>query len=253
MVTRQSPAGSGRFGATFLQILMYKCALFQGRPVDNSFPGFICHHLFDPKLGEDRVLIPDDGTPALLLWLHVDDILLHGPTLSKVEEGLYFVLAEAQRLGLIYQPVKLMPPTQCLKFCGFLYDTHGVPTLLFELARHSLLLTSCNGTHTSVLLITPGYIRSSFLQGLYADLFRLKDSPLLGTRSYYFTSVDLLADAHGDLIWWSYCKFPIWEDWQSLGAMAVVMVVVVHSIGSIAMRIWRLLPLRLGLVFGVRQ
>ena len=128
MVTRQSPAGSGRFGATFLQILMYKCALFQGRPVDNSFPGFICHHVFDPKLGEDRVLISDDGTSALLLWLHVDDLLLHGPTLSKVEEGLYFVLAEAQRLGLIYQPVKLMPPTQCLKFCGFLYDTHGVPT-----------------------------------------------------------------------------------------------------------------------------
>ena len=29
----------------------------------------------------------------------------------------------------------------------------------------------------------------------------LKDSPLLGTRSYYFTFVDLLADAHdGDLV-----------------------------------------------------
>ena len=96
MGTRQSPAGSGRFGASFLQILVYKCALFQGRPVDNSFPGFICHHVFDPKLGEDRVLISDDGTSALLLWLHVDDLLLHGPTLSKVEEGLYFVLAEAQ-------------------------------------------------------------------------------------------------------------------------------------------------------------
>ena len=178
MVTRQSPAGSGRFGATFLQILMYKCALFQGRPVDNSFPGFICHHLFDPKLGEDRVLIPDDGTPALLLWLHVDDILLHGPTLSKVEEGLYFVLAEAQRLGLIYQPVKLMPPTQCLKFCGFLYDTHGVPTLLFELARHSLLLTSCNGTHTSVLLALP-----LVLWLVYFNLWFLLHQATLGPAS----------------------------------------------------------------------
>ena len=28
----------------------------------------------------------------------------------------------------------------------------------------------------------------------------LKDSPLLGTRSYYFTFVDLLADAHGDFV-----------------------------------------------------
>ena len=102
---------------------MDKCCLFQGRPVDSSFPGFICNRVFDPKLGEGQVLISDDGgTPALLLWLHVDDLLLHvddlllhGPTtLCKVEQGLDFVLAESQRLGLIYQPVKLLPHlTQC--------------------------------------------------------------------------------------------------------------------------------------------
>ena len=91
--------------------------------MDSSFPGFICNRVFDPKLGEGQVLISDDGgTPALLLWLHVDDLLLHvddlllhGPTtLCKVEQGLDFVLAESQRLGLIYQPVKLLPHlTQC--------------------------------------------------------------------------------------------------------------------------------------------
>ena len=45
-----------------------KCCLFQGHPVDSSFPGVICKLVFDPKLGEGQVLISDDGgTPALLL------------------------------------------------------------------------------------------------------------------------------------------------------------------------------------------
>ena len=91
MGTRQSPAGSSRFGASFLQILMNKYSLFQGCPVDNSsFPGFFCHCVFDPKLGEGRVLISGDGTQALLLWFHVDDLY--------------------QQLGLIFQTLKLMPP-----------------------------------------------------------------------------------------------------------------------------------------------
>jgi hypothetical protein len=38
---------------------------------------------FDPKLGIGRVLTVSDGPPVCLIWIHVDDILLHGPTRSK--------------------------------------------------------------------------------------------------------------------------------------------------------------------------
>ena len=86
-----------------------KCSLFQGCPVENSIPGFFCLRVFDPNLGEGRVLISDDGTQPLLLWFHAYDLLLHGLTLCN-EKGLDFILAEDQRLGLIYQPLKLMPP-----------------------------------------------------------------------------------------------------------------------------------------------
>ena len=86
-----------------------KCSLFQGCPVENSIPGFFCLRVFDPKLGEGRVLISGDGTQALLLWFHVDDLLLHGFTLCN-EKGLDFISAEDQLLGLIYQSLKLMPP-----------------------------------------------------------------------------------------------------------------------------------------------
>jgi hypothetical protein len=35
----------------------------------------------------------------------------------------------ALRLGLICQEVKTKPPSQHQKYCGFLYDTTGIPTL----------------------------------------------------------------------------------------------------------------------------
>jgi len=55
---------------------MDECYLCEGRPFDNTLQGFIVHKIFDPKLGEGWVLIDDTGEPVLLMWLHVDDLLL---------------------------------------------------------------------------------------------------------------------------------------------------------------------------------
>ena len=76
MGTKQSLAASGWLGACFLHIIMDACYLCQGRPFDNTLQGFIVHKIFDPKLGEGWVLIDDTGEPVLLMWLHVDDLLL---------------------------------------------------------------------------------------------------------------------------------------------------------------------------------
>jgi hypothetical protein len=35
---------------------------------------------FPPKLGIGRLLIGSGGLPSCLIWIHVDDIFLHGPT-----------------------------------------------------------------------------------------------------------------------------------------------------------------------------
>ena len=114
-------------------------------PCSKGIPGI--NHLlsgagFDPKLGEGRVLVADDGSPALLIWIHVDDVFLHGPTGDKVVAGLNYVMDTALRLGLICQPVKTKPPGQVQKFCGMLYDTRGTPCMRIPRSRSSGLSLS---------------------------------------------------------------------------------------------------------------
>jgi hypothetical protein len=44
-------------------------------------------------------------------------------------EALNFFLEVTVRVGLICQPCKTIPPAQEVKYCGFLYNTVGVPYL----------------------------------------------------------------------------------------------------------------------------
>jgi hypothetical protein len=84
---------------------------------------------FDPKLGIGRVLIGSDGLPVCLIWIHVDDIFLHGPTRAKCTSALKNILDLTVVVGLICHPTKLKPPAQIQKFCGFLYESVGTPKL----------------------------------------------------------------------------------------------------------------------------
>jgi len=70
---------------------------FQGTPVDNSLVGQLLLKLHTPSFGEGWVLLDEEGIPCVLPWLHVDDLLLHGPTLSKTTAALNFVMDEALR------------------------------------------------------------------------------------------------------------------------------------------------------------
>jgi len=65
-----------------------------------------------------------------------------------------------------------------------------------------LTLSMVVGVLQSLVPATPGNIGGSFLQGLYMDLFSLKDPELVGTKGYYFTSVDLSPSGQSDLCWW---------------------------------------------------
>ena len=89
MGTRNSPGASGRFGAAFLRMVIDTSDLFKGTAVDNSLQQYFSHKVYHPTYGEGRVLIGSDGLPVVLIWIHVDDILIHAPTLSKLEAA-YF-------------------------------------------------------------------------------------------------------------------------------------------------------------------
>jgi hypothetical protein len=129
MGSSNSPAVSGRFGAAFLRFIFQEVEEMQGEVVINDWKVALEGDKFDPKLGVGRVLIGYDVLPACLIWIHVDDIFLHGPTREKCTSALKKILDLTVLVGLICHPNKLKPPTQIQKFCGFLYDSIGTPKL----------------------------------------------------------------------------------------------------------------------------
>ena len=74
-------------------------------------------------LGEGQVVISADGLPFVLLWLHVDDTLIHGLSKSKLVTALKCILDTALTIGLICHSNKTVLPTQKNKFCCFIYNT----------------------------------------------------------------------------------------------------------------------------------
>jgi hypothetical protein len=120
MGSSNHPAVSGRFGAAFLRLIFQEVEEVQGEVLINDWKVALGGDEFDPKLGIGRVLIGSDGLPACLIWIHVDDIFLHGPTCEKCTSALKKILDLTVLVGLICHPTKLKPPAQIQKFCGFL-------------------------------------------------------------------------------------------------------------------------------------
>jgi hypothetical protein len=129
MGSSNSPAVSGRFGAAFLRLICQKVEEMQGEVLIDDWKVTLKGSGFDPKLGIGRVLIGSDGLPVCLIWIHVDDIFLHGPTRAKCTSALKKILDLTVLVGLICHLTKLKPPTQIHTCCGFLYDSVGTPKL----------------------------------------------------------------------------------------------------------------------------
>ena len=129
MGTRNSPGASGRFGTAFIWHVMETSELFEGTPRDNSLQQYVSETIPHQKFGEGRVLFGSDGLPAGLIWLDVDDILIHAPIKAKLEAALDHILTITVRLGLICHHSKTDPPSQRVKLCDFEYDTSATPTL----------------------------------------------------------------------------------------------------------------------------
>ena len=68
-------------------------------------------------------MLGEDGLPGVLAWLHVNDLLLHGPTPEKFGQALTLVIDEYLQVGLICQKKRTIPPSQVMRYYGFDYDT----------------------------------------------------------------------------------------------------------------------------------
>ena len=221
MGTRNSPGASGRFGAAFIRLVMDTSELFHGTPVDNSLHGYFSQRIDHPLFGEGRVLIGPDGLPVVLLWLHVDDLLIHASTLGKLEAALDHILHTALKLGLICHPSKTSPPSQRVKYCGFEYDTSVTPTIHIPhnkvtraIAMTKYLISGFTSTHSRLIVsmvigflqslvpATPGNIGASFLRPVYEDLHTLVTKKSLNTKRAYFCSMDLSVKSQLCLQWW---------------------------------------------------
>jgi hypothetical protein len=130
-----SPGIAGQFGLSLLRLLRETSALFQqGMARANCWWTGFSETGFNPKLGYGFVLYANDG-PAIKLWVWVDDFIIHGPTLEKTMRALNYFLDTTVKVGMLCHPKKLTPPAQVVKYCGFLFDTPGIPCLRIPVAK----------------------------------------------------------------------------------------------------------------------
>jgi hypothetical protein len=133
---------------------------------------------------------------------------------------------------MLFNPTKGTPPSQAVKYCGFIYYSVGVPTLRipenkrertfaildYALSKpgqeHSrLALRVVFGVLQSLVDATPSSLGQTFLQESYKVLYPAKD-PLNDhfkfpdynvpedPRAIFFTKVKLSRQSWDDLIWW---------------------------------------------------
>jgi hypothetical protein len=221
MSSPNSPAVSGRFGAAFLRLIFQEVEEMQGEVLINDWKVALEGDKFDPKLGIGRLLIGSYGLPACLIWIHVDEIFLNGPTREKCTSPLKKILELTVLVGRICHPTKLKPPTQIHNFCGFLYDSVGTPKLripdnkvartldfLYFLVRGSrlvicgLALAVVVGTLKSLVLATPNAIGASFLHHLYQNIHNETLENFDDIHDLYHSGLALGALAQAYFSWW---------------------------------------------------
>lgn len=218
-----SPAIAGRMGTTLLRKLGERRPdLFQGQPRDNTWhvqvsSGTTEHN---PQCGKGRICVSEqDGLPVVVTWVHVDDFLLHGPTYAKTAAALSALMDVAIDVGILCNPGKTVPPTQRVKYCGFIYDTIGEPRLEIPHEKRSralvqvrytltkvggefsrLALSVLNGILQSLVDATPTRLGQTFLRPLH-DLIS-HDNAVTDPRAKFYTTTKFSPDSIAGLRWW---------------------------------------------------
>jgi hypothetical protein len=130
MGSSNSPAVAGRMGASFFRLLTQAHPeLFGGIGEFNTWYEGLNGRGYSSTLGHGLILRSSDGLPAVKIFIHCDDFCVHGPTHEKTVAALNALMDRALDVGLLFNPKKVNPPSQEAKYCGFIYDTHAMPTI----------------------------------------------------------------------------------------------------------------------------
>ena len=235
MGSGNSPAVAGRAGASLVRLLRrFYPEVFGGRPLENTWHAAFNGRAYDPKLGHGFVLLSDaDGLPPVLIFVHVDDFMLHGPTYEKTCRALDIFMDVMLRAGFLFNPAKLTLPCQRVKYTGFLYDTVDQPKMLIPDDKTDralamidivtgatgpvsrLVLTVLNGTLQSLVPCTPSRIGNTFLRRAYDLLYAGADDPAAinadvldrldttyNPADHLYSCVELTSDVRLDYAWW---------------------------------------------------
>jgi hypothetical protein len=214
-----SPGIAGKFGLSLLRLLREQCTLFQGEPKANCYWAGFSEVGFDPKLSYGFILQAKDG-PAIKMWVWVDLFIIHIPTHEKTMAALHYFLDTAVKIGMLCHPKKLTPPAQVVKYCGFLFNTRGVPCLKIPVSKQErayaivqhflkappyqrwsrLSLAVAAGVLESLIEATPRRIGHTYLRRMHSVVH----PEGLGTGlDLYLTLTSLPPTVLMDLQWWA--------------------------------------------------
>jgi hypothetical protein len=217
-----SPAIAGQYGLALLRLLREQCKLFQGtdgKGTANCWWTGFSETGFEPGLGYGFVLIGKDGA-AVKMWVWVDDFLLHGPNHAKTLAALNYFLDTTVKIGMLCHPKKLTPPAQVVKYCGFLFDTTGIPCLKIPVAKRErayaivkhlvnashhrkwsrLSLAVAAGILESLVEATPRRIGHTYLRRFHSLVH--PEGGGIGLEPY-LTTTSLTPEVRMDLAWWA--------------------------------------------------
>jgi hypothetical protein len=193
---------------------------YQGTPRANCYwTGFEPTGEYNPDLGYGYILIGEDGLPAVHVWAHVDDFLLHGPTKEKVTRALKLFLDLSVDVGLLCNPTKITPPCQVVLYCGFLLDTRSVPCIRIPVAKREralamiefildskpevefsrLALSVIAGTLEALVDATPNRLGHTYLREFYEIIHPEGE---FGPGEQYYSLTPIPEAVRHALRWW---------------------------------------------------
>ena len=219
MGSGSSPALAGRYGLAFVRMLRERSHWFQGKGSANCYWTELREEGYDPKRGYGFSLLRSDGSPAVKIWVFVDDFALHGPDRRSTTEALKDFLDLAVDVGLLIHPRKLHLPSQVQQYTGFIFDTRSSPVLRIPqdkrergmamakmLREHPdglpfsrLALSVIAGTLESMADATPNRMGHTYLRSTHALIHPAGQT---GGRDIYYTSCTLTTEVRREMDWW---------------------------------------------------
>jgi len=193
-----------------------QCTLLLNDPL-----GPLYNQKYHPHLAEGMIHMNKE-LPLPIIWIQVDDFLIHAATLEQCINELNDLLEFFLDKGILAHGKKVIPPAQIQRFCGFEFDTRSIPKIAVTAEKQStaiscidylincqtestpiskLTLAVVIGKLQSLTPATQANIGSIYLRSLYHSLHDLKtlDS---GDPLYYYREAHITSCAWKDLKWW---------------------------------------------------